>query len=189
VRLGREENSRERLEEAVDVLQEAAEIYRERRNVSGSADIANNLGQAQCMLRRFGDGIPNLEAALEYFDRSGQTDLAAQVREDLEDFRQHARARGGADHNVQQGPWSAEDLGGGRFRFKNMSGGKLAMIALSPIGATQVRVEDGIEDDPHTVPAPVDAGESFIALVRGQGMRVTATAVPSMTHVYWDFTT
>ncbi len=51
--LGREANNRSYLEEAVELLQEAAVIYRERGNISGRADIANNLGQAQCQLRRF----------------------------------------------------------------------------------------------------------------------------------------
>jgi tetratricopeptide (TPR) repeat protein len=60
-RLGRKENDRSYLEEAIELLQEAAAIYRERGNVSGWADIANNLGQTQCQLRRFADGIPNLE--------------------------------------------------------------------------------------------------------------------------------
>ncbi len=59
------------------------------------------------------------------------------------------------------------------------------MITLSPHGATQVKVEDSV--DPHTVPAPVDAGDSFVALVRGRGMRITATAVPSVTYIYLDF--
>lgn len=58
------------------MLREAAVIYRERGNISGWADIANNLGQAQCQLRRFADGVPNREAALDYFERSGQTALA-----------------------------------------------------------------------------------------------------------------
>ena len=141
------------------------------------------------MLRPFDEGIPNLEIALEYFDRSGQTDLAAQVREDLEDFRQRARAHIGARNRAQRGPWSAESLGDGHFRFTNTSSGTLAMITLYPIGAAQVKVEDGVDDDPHVVPASVAAGGSFIALVRGRGMRVTATAMPSMTNVSWDFTT
>ena len=80
------------------MLQEAAEIYRERGNVSGWADIANNLGQTQCQLRLFADGIPNLEAALDYFERSGQTELAAQVRQDVQSYRQDAASRR---------PWSA----------------------------------------------------------------------------------
>jgi tetratricopeptide (TPR) repeat protein len=63
-RLGRNENNRSYLEEAIEVLQEAAEIYRERGgNSSGWVDIANNLGQTQCQIRRFTDGIPTLEAA------------------------------------------------------------------------------------------------------------------------------
>ncbi|HEY6649467.1 MAG TPA: hypothetical protein VI217_20480 [Mycobacterium sp.] len=60
------------------------------------------------------------------------------------------------------------------------------MIVLAPVGGAEAKVEDGIEDDPHAVPAPVDAGGSFVALVRGAGVRITATAVPSMTHVYWE---
>jgi tetratricopeptide (TPR) repeat protein len=175
-RLARIENNQAYLDEAIEVLQEAAEIYKERGNVSGWADIANNLGQAQCQIRRFAEGIPNLEAALDYFERSGQTELAGQVREDLESYRLDAAAGR---------PWSATPLGANRYRFTNASGGRLAMIALTPFGATHVEVEDSPE--PHIVPAPVDAGASFVAVVRGSGVRITATAVPSMTHTYSDF--
>ena len=59
----------------------------------------------------------------------------------------------------RDGPWSAARLGGNRYRFTNTSGGRLAMITLAPYGATQVEVEDSPE--PHTVPAPVDAGDQF----------------------------
>ena len=175
-RLARIENDQTYLDEAIEVLQEAAEIYKERGNVSGWADIANNLGQTQCQIRRFAEGIPNLEAALDYFERSGQTELAGQVREDLESYRLDAAARR---------PWSAIPLGANRYRFTNASGGRLAMIVLTPFGATHVEVEDSPE--PHIVPAPVDAGASFVAVVRGRGVRITATAVPSMTHTYSDF--
>lgn len=175
-RLARIENNQAYLEEAIELLQGAAEIYKERGNVSGWADIANNLGQTQCQIRRFAEGIPNLEAALDYFERSGQSELAGQVREDLESYRVDAAA--GL-------PWSAIPLGANRYRFTNASGGCLAMIALTPFGATHVEVEESPE--PHIVPAPVDAGDSFIAVVRGSGVRVTATAVPSMTHTYTDF--
>lgn len=175
-RLGRIEDNQAYLEEAIEVLRAAAEIYRERGNVSGWADIANNLGQTQCQIRRFADGIPNLEAALDYFERSGQTELVAQVREDLQSYRLDAAA-------VR--PWSATPLGANRYHFTNTSGGRLAMITLTPFGATQVEVEDS--PDPHTVPAPVDAGANFVAVVRGRGVRITATAVPSMTHTYSDF--
>ncbi len=175
-RLGREENNPSYLEEAVELLQEAAVIYKERGNISGWADIANNLGQTQCQLRRFADGIPNLEAALDYFERSGQTALAGQVREDLQSYQQDA---------APQGPWTAARLGENRYQFTNTSGAKLAQITLAPHGATQVKVDDS--PVPHTVPAPVDAGDSFVAVVRGRGMRITATAMPSMTYIYWDF--
>jgi tetratricopeptide (TPR) repeat protein len=175
-RLGRQENNRSYLEEAIELLQQAAEIYRERGNISGWADIANNLGQAQCQLRRFADGIPNLEAALDYFERSGQTALAAQVREDLQSYRQDA---------ALQRPWTAARLGENRYRFTNTSGLKLAQITLAPYGATQVKIEDSPE--PHTVPAPIYAGDSFVAVVRGRGMRITARALPSMTYVNSDF--
>ena len=140
-RLGRIEDTQTYLEEAIEVLQESAEIYRERGNVSGWADIANNLGQTQCQIRRFAEGIPNLEAALDYFEKSGQTELAVQVREDLESYRLDAAAGR---------PWSATPLGANRYRFTNASGGRLAMITLTPFGATQVAVEDSPE--PHTVP-------------------------------------
>lgn len=53
----------------------------------------------------------------------------------------------------------------------------------------EVSVEGGVPDDPYIFPAPVDAGSSFIAVVRGDGVRVTATAVPSMQNMYWQFTT
>ncbi|CDM77200.1 Regulatory protein AfsR [Mycobacterium marinum] len=175
-RLARIENNQTYLDEAIEVLQEAAEIYRERGNVSGWAETANNLGQTQCQIRRFAEGIPNLEAALDYFARSGQTELASQVREDLESYRLDA---------VAARPWSAIPLGANRYRFTNTSGGRLAMITLMPFGATQVEVEDSPE--PHVVPAPVDAGASFVAVVRGRGVHITATAVPSMAHTYSDF--
>jgi tetratricopeptide (TPR) repeat protein len=176
-RLGRNENNRSYLEEAIELLQEAAEIYRQRGNVSGWADVANNLGQTQCQLRRFADGIPNLEAALEYFESSGQTELAAQVREDVQSYRQDAASRR---------PWSAAPLGANRYRFTNTSGERLAQITLAPSGVTQVEVEDSPE--PHTVPAPIGAGDSFVATVRGSGgVRITATTMPSMMYVYTDF--
>jgi tetratricopeptide (TPR) repeat protein len=175
-RLARIENNQTYLVEAIEVLQQAAEIYKERGNVSGWADTANNLGQTQCQIRRFAEGIPSLEAALDYFERSGQTELAAQVREDLESYRLDAAAGR---------PWSAIPLGANRYRFTNASGGRLAMITLTPFGATHVEVEDSPE--PHTVPTPVDVGASFVAVVRGKGVRITATVVPSMTHTYSDF--
>ncbi|MDT5169729.1 MAG: hypothetical protein QOD02_3060, partial [Mycobacterium sp.] len=57
------------------------------------------------------------------------------------------------------------------------------MIVLAPVGDALVKVEDGVEFDPHAVPAPIDDGDAFIAVVCGAGARVTATAVPSMVHV------
>jgi hypothetical protein len=84
-------------------------------------------------------------------------------------------------------PWEAESIGSGRFRFTNTSGGKLGMVALSPVDSTEVEVEGGVPDDPHVVPEPVNAGESFVAVVRGSGVRVTATATPSMANVDWEF--
>jgi tetratricopeptide (TPR) repeat protein len=83
VGLGRQQNSRQHLQDAIEVLREAAEIYQQRRNMSSSADVANNVGQAQCMLGQFREGILNLRFALDYFERTDQTDLAAQVREDI----------------------------------------------------------------------------------------------------------
>ncbi|OHU79015.1 tetratricopeptide repeat protein [Mycobacteroides chelonae] len=175
-RLARIDNNQTYLHEAIELLEEAAAIYKERGNVSGWAETVNNLGQTQCQTRRFAEGIPNLEAALDYFERSGQTELGGQVRDDLQSYRLDAEAGR---------PWSAIPLGANRYRFTNASGGRLAMIALVPFGATHVEVEDSPE--PHTVPAPVDAGASFVAVVRGQGVRITATAVPSMAHTYSDF--
>lgn len=175
-RLARIENNHAYLEESIDVLQEAAEIYKDRGNISGWADTANNLGQTQCQTRRFDEGIPNLEAALHYFESSGQTELASQVREDLESYRVDAAAGR---------PWSVISLGANRYRFTNVSGGRLAMVTLRPFGATHVEVEDSPE--PHTVSAPVDDGASFVALVLGSGMRIAATAVPAMKHIFSDF--
>lgn len=85
-------------------------------------------------------------------------------------------------------PWKAEQLGSGRFRFTNVSGGKLVAVVLAPSAdGTEVVVEDGVSDDPWVVPAPVDAGESFIAVVRGAGVRITAsTPPPRMNHLYWE---
>lgn len=175
-RLARVENNQTFLDEAIELLQDAAEIYKERGNVSGWAESVNNLGQTQCQIRRFAEGIPNLEAALDYFEKSGQTELAGQVREDLKSYRLDAAAGR---------PWSAIQLGANRYHFTNVSGGRLAMITLTPFGATHVEVEDSPE--PHTVPVPIDAGASFVAVVRGRGARITATAVPSMTNTYSDF--
>ncbi|AMO62349.1 Regulatory protein AfsR [Mycolicibacterium phlei] len=175
-RLARIEDNQAYLEEAIALLQEAAEIYKERGNYSGWAEVANNLGQAQCQLRRFSEGIPNLEAALRYFEESGQSDLAKNVREDVESYRMDAS--GGR-------PWSATTLEPDRYRFTNTSGGRLAQITLAPFGATQVMVENS--PDPHIVPEPVANGGSFVAVVRGRGMRITATAMPSMVPVYLDF--
>lgn len=175
-RLARVEDNEVCLAEAIELLHEAAEIYRERGNISGWAESVNNLGQTQCQIRRFTEGIPNLEAALDYFERSGQTELADQVREDLDSYRIDAAG---------ERPWSAVPLGSDRYRFTNASGGRLAMIALTPLGATQVEVEGSPE--PHTLSAPIDAGASFIAMVCGKGVRITATALSSMTHTYTDF--
>ena len=83
-------------------------------------------------------------------------------------------------------PWEAEPIGSGKYRFTNISGGNLGMVVLSPVDGTEVKVEDGVPDDPHVVPKPVSAGESFVAVVRGIGVRVTATAVPSMANVFWE---
>jgi tetratricopeptide (TPR) repeat protein len=97
--LGRQRNSRRHLQEALEVLREAAEIYQQRRNMSSSADVANNVGQAQCMLGQFREGILNLRFALDYFERTDQTDLASQVREDIAFYErvaaQHQARRAG----------------------------------------------------------------------------------------------
>jgi tetratricopeptide (TPR) repeat protein len=184
--LGRQQNNRQHLQRALVVLREAAEIYQQRGNRSGTADVANNVGQAQCMLGQVQEGTANLRTALEYFEQTGQDDLAAQVREDIESYGRLAaqQARQGAQTRA---PWTAEPLGSDRFRFTNTSGLRLAMVVLTPANGTAVRVEDGVADDPHVVPVPVNAGSNFIALVRGRGLRITATAVPSTRNVYWDF--
>lgn len=88
--LGRQQDRRQHLEEALEVLREAAEIYQQRRNSSGTADVANNVGQAQCMLGQFPEGISNLRNALDYFERTDQADLAAQVREDIAFYERQA---------------------------------------------------------------------------------------------------
>lgn len=176
-RLARIEDNRTYLEEAIELLQEAGGIYQEHGNLSGWAEIANNLGQTQCQIRRFDEGIPNIEAALDYFETSGQAELAGQVRADLESYRLEAAAGR---------PWSATPLGANRYRFTNVSDRRLAMIVLSPFDATHVEVETS--PDPRTVPVPVDPGASFVAVVRGTGVRITATAVPGMAHIYTDFT-
>lgn len=84
-------------------------------------------------------------------------------------------------------PWSAEALGEDKFRFTNTSGETLAMIVLAPRGGATVKVIDGTPLDPHTVPAPVKAGDNFVALVRGAGVRITATFPTNMQHTYWEF--
>jgi hypothetical protein len=61
------------------------------------------------------------------------------------------------------------------------------MVVLSPFDGTEVVVNNGVSEDPHAVPRPVEAGASFEAVIRGAGVRVTATAPPEMTDVYWDF--
>lgn len=93
--LGRQQNSPQHLREAIEVLREAAEIYQQRRNKSSSADVANNVGQAQCMLGQFREGILNLRFALDYFEQTDQTDLAAQVREDIAGYEEVAARRQG----------------------------------------------------------------------------------------------
>lgn len=89
-RLGQNQHRRELLEEARGLLEEASEIHRLRNNQSGQADVANNLGQVQCLLGRYTQGFRNLEIAIDYFERSGQDDLAMQVRDDLERYRRQA---------------------------------------------------------------------------------------------------
>ena len=90
-----------------DVVESDREIIQDRGSTPhsaglGWADIANNIGQTQCQLRWFAEGILNLAAALDYFERSGQTALAAQVREDLQSYRQDA---------APQDPWTTARLG------------------------------------------------------------------------------
>jgi tetratricopeptide (TPR) repeat protein len=92
LRLGEEPNSRDLLEEALPLLEEAFEIHRSRGNQSGQADVANNLGQVQCRLGRYAEGFRNLEMAIDYFERSAQNALAAQVRDDLRRYRRQARS-------------------------------------------------------------------------------------------------
>lgn len=90
---------------------------------------------------------------------------------------------------TQSDPWKAEALGAGRFRFTNVSGGKLAMVVVMPFEGGEVEVEDGgVPNDPYAVRAPVEAGKSFTAKVRGS-VRITATIPTTMENVFWKFDT
>ncbi len=177
-RLGPEEDNRQYCEEAIKLLQEAADIYKARGNASGWADVTNNLGQTQCQIRRYAEGIPNIAAALQYLEGPGQSNLADDVRQNLQSYRQEA---------VGQRPWSAAVLANSRYRFTNIAGGRLAQIAVDPIGATAVEVEGS--PDPHVVAVPLDDGDSFVAVMRGgAGVRVTAIKMPSSSPVTMGFT-
>lgn len=176
-RLGLEEDNRQYCVEAIELLQEAAEIYEARGNASGWADVTNNLGQTQCQIRRYAEGIPNIAAALQYLEGPGQSELASDVRQNLQSYRQEAAG---------QRPWTAAVLANSRYRFTNISGGRLAQITVDPIGATAVEVEDS--PDPHVVAVPLDDGDSFVAVMRGgAGVRVTATKMPSLVSVTMNF--
>ena len=53
----------------------------------------------------------------------------------------------------------------------------------------EVEVEDGgVPNDPYAVRAPVEAGKSFTAKVRGS-VRITATIPTTMENVFWKFDT
>ncbi|CQD24774.1 putative ATPase [Mycobacterium lentiflavum] len=78
------------LEEACALLEVAFKIFGARGNQSGQAEVANNLGQSQCLLGRYAEGFRNLEIAINYFDTSGQRDLAALVRDDLHRYQRQA---------------------------------------------------------------------------------------------------
>jgi tetratricopeptide (TPR) repeat protein len=171
-RLGLEEDDRQFCEEAIDLLQEAAEIYKARGNASRWADTTNNLGQTQCQIRQYTGGIPNIEAALQYFEGSGQATLAGDVSENLRTYRLEATG---------QRPWAGAVLANNRYRFTNISGGRLAQITVDPYGSTVIEVEGS--PDPHVVAAPLDDGGSFVAVIRGGGVRITASSMPSMTPV------
>lgn len=82
--------------------------------------------------------------------------------------------------------WDARHLADDRYEFVNVSGSRLAMITLSPIGGSFVAVE-GSQIDPHAVESAVDAGASFVASVRGAGVRIMATDVARGTHTPWEF--
>lgn len=83
-------------------------------------------------------------------------------------------------------PWSAEHIGGGKFRFSNTSGRKLVAVTLTPTDGAKARVIDGVPDDPWVVPRPVEAGSHFEAFVEG-AVRVTATIPETFGSVYWDY--
>ncbi|WP_198542280.1 AAA family ATPase [Mycolicibacterium peregrinum] len=176
-RLGLEEDNPQHCEEAIELLQEAAEIYRVRGNVSGWADVTNNLGQTQCQIRRYAEGIPNIAAALQYLEGPGQSKLADDVRQNLQSYRQEAAG---------QRPWAAATLANSRYRFTNVSGAQLTQITVDPIGATVVEVEGS--PDPHSIAVPLNDGDSFVAIMRGGGgVRVTATRLPSLAPVTMGF--
>jgi hypothetical protein len=84
-----------------------------------------------------------------------------------------------------QEPWNAEPLGANRFRFTNTSGDTLAMILLTPIMAATVSVENGEDIATHVLRDPIFPGASFVAVVCGPGVHVTATAIPARRPVYW----
>jgi hypothetical protein len=79
------------MREALTVLEEGRNIYRDRlKSESGHAIAANHLGVVQCQLRMFGPGITNMEIAIAYFDKSGQTERATASRQALAAFRRIA---------------------------------------------------------------------------------------------------
>lgn len=88
---------------------------------------------------------------------------------------------------MAQDPWRAEPLGAGRFRFTNTSSGLLEMIELHPLGLSEIQVTvGGVEDNPHVVRYSIAPGDFFVAIVRGEGVRVTSsTAYPVLRTVIW----
>lgn len=87
---------------------------------------------------------------------------------------------------AQSDPWKAEPLGEDRYKFTNVSGRTLAMIAVDPFPGGESEVEGS--PHPHTVPSPVEPGKSFIAKARGS-VRIMATDPTTYEHAPWKFDT
>ncbi|MDV8006781.1 hypothetical protein [Rhodococcus sp. IEGM 1318] len=83
--------------------------------------------------------------------------------------------------------WTAEKLEDApdKYRITNSYGSRLVMVAIAPNPGALARVV-GAKIDAHTLDSPVDAGAHFDVIIKGGGIRVTATD-PGVKHVYWDF--
>jgi hypothetical protein len=81
-------------------------------------------------------------------------------------------------------PWQVAPLGEYRYKFTNVSGRKLAMIAVDPFAGGEAEVEGS--PHPHTVQSPVEPGGSFTARVRGS-VRIMATDPTTYDNLPWKF--